>query len=340
MRVGEKKRDDGATVVVGCRFDEPLRAAACKRLGIALPDDAALDEEDRPQTRVRDLLALARAAGATDLHLKGGSPPRVRVGGALTSLESEALDEFEAEAMALDLMESRHSARFGDTGYAQFVFALPEVGRFRVHVLRQAGRATLAVRCLPAHVPSLADLGVPDAVRAFAALESGLVFVSGRARSGRTTLLASLVDEVNRTRSSHVVTLDQTIEFVHVELAAHITQRDLAEEATPCGAAIRQALALDADVIAAGALRDADALDAALDAAESGRLVLAAVTGSDAGEALTGVLHLAPEREHATFKARLSRTLRGVIAVGLEHDDAGAPHIECSVHRHKGSGVT
>jgi len=336
VRVGEKKRDGGATVVVGCQFRTSLHAAACRLLGIPQPESvAAEDDERRSQTRVRELLTRARAAGATDVHLKAGSPPRGRVGGVLTNLEADPLDAVETEAMALDLMDTRHATRFGDTGYAQFVVEVPDVGRFRVHVLQHGGRAALAIRCLPMHAPALGDLRVPSAVRSLCALDCGLVLISGRARSGRTTLLASLVDEINRTRACHIVTLDDPIEFVHRELAAHITQRDLAEEATPYATAIGQALHLDADVLALGALRDAESLDAALEAAESGRLVVAAVSGSDAGDALASLLHLVPEQRRKTMRERFARSLRAVLAVELEHDDRGQPGLQCSVHRHR-----
>jgi len=336
VRVGEKKRDDGATVVVGCQFDSPLSSDACRRLGIESPPSGVdSDVDERPQTRVRELLSRARAAGATDLHLKAGSPPRMRVAGRLVELEDEALAAVETEAMALDLMDPRHTTRFGDSGYAQFVLVLPEIGRFRVHLLRQGGCASLAVRCLPTHVPSLAELRVSPDVRSVAAIRSGLVLVSGHARSGRTTLLSSLVDEVNRTRPCHIVTLDHTIEFVHDELAAHITQRDLAEESTSLAMAIRQAQHLDADVVAIGALRNAESLDAALEAAESGRLVLAAVSGGDAGDTMVAMQHLVPEGRRKTLRERFARSLRCVIVVELQHDDNGTPRMVCTAHRHK-----
>lgn len=336
VRVGEKKRDGGATVVVGCQFHAPLKPAACERLGITMPEsDGVADAEERPQTRVRELLLRARTAGATDLHLKAGSPPRVRVGGKLVQLEEHALDEVEAEAMAIDLIDSAAASRSADSGYAQFIFELADVGRFRVQMLRHGRGTAMAIRCLPVHAPALGDLRIPGEVQSMAELDSGLILISGRARSGRTTLLASLVDHVNRRRACHVVTLEETIEFAHHELAAHITQRDLGEEATPLAVALGQTLHMDSDVIAIGELNCAESLDAALEAAESGRLVLAAASGADAGDTLATLMHLVPEERRGTLQERFARSLQGILAVELEHDGRGRPLLACTMHRHK-----
>jgi len=336
VRVGEKQRDGGATVVVGCQFQEPLGIPACRRLNIALPESVLGEPGGEPsQTRVSELLVRARAVGATDLHLKSGSPPRVRVGGTLVQLEEDSLDEVETEAMALELEARPRVVGTSEHGYRQFVSELAGVGRFRVQALRRPGHVALAVRCLPMHPPALDDLDLPADVGSLASLRSGLVLISGRARSGRTTLLAALVDQVNRTRPCHIVTVEETVEFAHRELAAHITQRDLGEESTAMSVAIGQTLHLDADVVAIGGLGSAESLDAALEAAESGRLVFATTTGADAGDTLASLLRLVPEERRATLQDRFSRSLCGLLAVELEHDQMGRPQLQCILHRHK-----
>ncbi|MHC4953664.1 MAG: ATPase, T2SS/T4P/T4SS family [Planctomycetota bacterium] len=336
VRVGEKQKAGGATIVVGCRFLEPLRAAACKRLGLEPPVDDPDDKfAPRADSRVSDLLRSAHAAGATDLHIKAGSPPRARVGGRLINLTEESLDAIDTDVMALDLMAHRHQGRFGERGYVQFAVALEGCGRFRVNVLRHEGRAVIAVRCLPEAVPNLKELGVGADVRGIAKLESGLVLVAGHAGSGRSTFLAGLVSELNRTRSCHVVTLEEQIEFVHAEDRAHVTQRDLTCEGIGWAPAIRQALHLDADVVVLGELNEAPALHACLDAADTGLLVVASMQGGNVADSLSSLLDLVPERRRNTVRGRLERALHSIVMLRLEHDDAGANRLDCVVHRHR-----
>jgi len=332
VHVGEKKSESGVTVVVGCRFVSALTEEACDLLGIE-PLARAATSSSAPQTRVRDLLRDACAAGATDLHLKTDSPPRVRIAGALTNLESQPLDRVTTEAMALDLMDADVAARYREGGQALFVTGVPGVGRFRVQALRHQGCASIAIRCLPECVPSLAALGLEPNARMLAGVEHGLILLAGHARSGRSTTMASIVDDINQRRACHIVTLERPVEFLHRELAAHITQRDLGAEQIDVATAVRQSIDLDADVLAVSAIDDDAALDAVVDAAESGRLVIASVAGSDAATALACLVDKVHAERRDAMRSRLQRTLRTTLVLRLEYDDAGAARLISSVER-------
>jgi len=330
VHVGEKKLESGVTVVVGCRFRNPLSGEACEQLGIEPVDGP---DGSPVQTRVRELLRLACAAGATDLHLKADAPPRVRVGGVLSNLQPDPIDAVMTDAMALDLMPPHVAKRYREEGHVQFVAPVANVGRFRVQALRQLGRASAAIRCLPEHVPGLAELGLGPDAQELAAAEHGLVLLAGHARSGRSTTLASLVDEINRRRACHIVTLESPVEFVHHDMVGYVTQRDLLAEKADAATAVRQAIQFDADVLGVSEIADEATLDAVLEATESGRLVIASVPGTDAATAVGYLLDKAPESRRDVFRSRIERSLHATLSLRLEYEEDGSARIVSRVEQ-------
>jgi len=330
VRVGERKSAGGVDILVGCRFEPPLDAVTCERLGIeTAPRSPAVSPEPAPgPSRAREFLAVARAQGATDLHLKAGSPPRARVGGTLTNLDRAPLDPAETRAIAADLLDEARTARLEARGHAEAVVELADLGRFRVNAVRQQGATALAIRTLPARLPELA----PDQ-RALAMLDQGLVLLAGRGGSGRTTTLAAILDQINHGRACHILTLEDPVEIPHREVAAHITQRDLAADRISVHEALRQSRHLDVDVLAVARLASCADLLAVIEAAETGRLVFAVVDAGSPEEAIERMLQLAPPDRRPGVGERLARVLRAAASQRLVHADDGGARVEADVRR-------
>ncbi|MHC4452083.1 MAG: ATPase, T2SS/T4P/T4SS family [Planctomycetota bacterium] len=323
VRVGERKSAAGSDILVSCKFDPPLDPETCRQLGIeplrTVRSKPALPKPAETQTRVHTLMRNARASSASDLHFKAGSPPRIRVAGTLCNLESTPLDEVETHAMALDLLGRSGAERFEQAGHAEVVVTLEDGGRFRVNVVRQQGHTALALRCLPGELPAL-----PADQRALASIREGLVLIGGSSGSGRSTTLAALVGEINRTRACHILSLEDPVEAQHLEVAAHITQRDLGSDGLTAAAALHQARHFDVDVIAVDGLASREDALAALVAAEAGRLVLAVLDASSPECAIERLVSLVP-------RDRLATVLRAVSFQRLVHAEDGATSLETAV---------
>jgi twitching motility protein PilT len=315
VRVGERKAPGGSDILVGCRFDPPLDPATCRQLGI---EPLRGSKAAATKTRARSLMRNARAAGASDLHLKAGSPPRIRVAGKLADLESGALEETETHAIAAELLGEDTTA-IERNGHAEAVCTVEDGGRFRVNVVRQEGRLALAIRCLPGELPAL-----PPELRALATIREGLVLIGGASGSGRSTTMAALVGEINRDRPCHILTLENPVETSHLEVAAHITRRDLGADQLSVAEALHQARHLDVDVIAVDGLATAEDALAALVAAEAGRLVLAVLDASGPDRAIERLGSLVP-------RGRLSAVLKAASFQRLVHPDGGPTTLETAV---------
>jgi len=332
VRVGERKAADGADILVGCKFDPPLDPATCERLGLE-PLRPTRDSRPQPEpageTRVRELMKRAKEQHASDLHLKAGSPPRARIGGVLSNLGKTTLEPAETHAMALDLLDRARIERLERRGHAE---AIVEAGgaRFRVNAIRQQGATALAIRSLPSPLPSL-----PPDQKLLASIESGLVLVSGHGGSGRSTTLAAIVDELNRSRPCHILSLEDPVEFPHREVAAHITQRDLATDGLTVREALRQSRHLDVDVVAVARLVTTADAEAAVESAEAGRLVLAVVDAGGPDEAVERFL----QGGRPGLRERAAAALRAVSCQRLVHADDGTTKVDSTVRRLSGADV-
>jgi twitching motility protein PilT len=265
----------------------------------------------------RILVTLAELDGS-DVHLKAGAPPRLRVAGALRTLDDEP--SFSAEetlAIAESLMSPAVLETFREHHEADFAYSLPGTGRFRVNAYFQRGSATLAMRRVRPNASSVGELGLPDVVTRLAEEMRGLVLVTGPTGSGKTTTLAAMVDHINHTRSCHVVTIEDPVEYLHADDLASIDQREVGFDTDTFGSAMRMVLRQDPDVILVGEMRDTETVSAALTAAETGHLVFSTLHTINATETINRIVDFFPPHQQTQVRVSLAGSLKGIICQRL-----------------------
>jgi twitching motility protein PilT len=275
-----------------------------------------------------DLNGLLRHAvelGASDIHLKLGRPPVLRRDGGLAALDSAPLDEA-ALASILEIVGARspeRRAQFETTGDLDIAYQDEDLPRFRVNAYRQRGATSFAFRVIPKNVPTLEQLGIPAVVRTLAEEHRGLILVTGATGSGKTTTLAAMIDHMNKTRSQHIITIEDPIEILHPDQGCIVNQREIGLDTTDFGQALRRALRQDPDVILIGELRDAETAQTALQAAESGHLVLSTLHTIDAAETVGRMVEFFPAEKQQVIRAILAGVLRGVVSQRLLPREGG-----------------
>ena len=214
---------------------------------------------------INDLLKIAVDAGASDLHLKVGSYPVMRVRGALVPvLEEKRLEHDEIVAMSATVMSASQRQKYKESQELDLAYSVAGLGRFRVNIFQQRGTVGMVIRVIPTEIRSFEELGLPSVLKKIADEERGLVLVTGTAGSGKTTTLAAMIDHVNRTRATHVMTIEDPIEFLHRDNKSIVNQREVSTDTKSFAHALRSALRQDPDVILIGEMRDFDTIDAAL----------------------------------------------------------------------------
>jgi len=271
------------------------------------------------------LLHRAVGLGASDLHLKVGRPPSVRIDGDITPLEEPALsdaDLVEALRVVTALAPQRFD-QFQENGDLDLAYTADGLPRFRVNAFRQRGSISFAFRVIPDDVPNFEQLNLPPAVVRLAEEHRGLVLVTGATGSGKSTTLAAVVDHINRTRPSHIVTIEDPIEILHTDRLSIVNQREVGLDTESFHQALRRALRQDPDTILIGELRDAETAQTALQAAESGHLVLSTMHTVDAAETVGRLVEFFPEAKQQQIRSILSGVLKGVISQRLLPRESG-----------------
>jgi twitching motility protein PilT len=266
---------------------------------------------------ISDLLRRMVELGGSDLHLKVGGVPYVRVDGTLTPTDLPALEATDTESFASDLLPPQKAGLFADAHEADFGYTLSGVGRFRVNVFRQRGVVGLAIRRVRAEVPSFEELMLPPAVRNLADTPRGLVLVTGPTGTGKTTTIASVIGHVNMTRRAHIVTIEDPIEVIHEDFRSIIDQREVGIDTLTYGAALRHVVRQDPDVIFIGEIRDAESAEAAIQAAETGHFVISTLHTTDATETINRILDLFPPQQQWQIRVSLASGLRGILSQRL-----------------------
>lgn len=263
-------------------------------------------------------LRMMASRNCSDLHLKAGAPPAVRVDGHLEIMRDDPeLTAEQTEAFAREMLEKRHLPIFENGGDVDFAYSCPGVGRFRVNVFRQRGTVSITARRVSADEHGFAELGLPAVVERLSNEPRGLVLVTGTAGSGKTTTLAAMIDYINRTRDGHIVTIEDPIEVVHHDMQCVIDQREIGVDTSTYADALRHVVRQDPDVILIGEMRDHETVSAALSAAEIGNLVLSTLHTIDATETINRVIDLYPPHQQRQARLMLAATLRGVISMRL-----------------------
>jgi twitching motility protein PilT len=265
----------------------------------------------------RMLVALVEAQGS-DLHLTAGAPPTIRVHGGLHHLTDYLpLDSMHTAALVRAAVDDEQWSHFEREHELDFAYSIPEVSRFRVNLYIQRGSCGAAFRMIPHHIRPLEELGVPESVARFAQLPRGLVLVTGPTGSGKTTTLAALLDLANRTRSAHIVTIEDPIEFLHPHQRSLVNQREVGADTRSFSVALKHALRQDPDIIMVGELRDLETTSTALTAAETGHLVLATLHTQSAAQTIDRIIDIFPPHQQQQIRAQLSTALQGVVTQAL-----------------------
>lgn len=305
------------------------------------PLSAAIEFEEDEFTRVAresadpDVIAALRevlTAGASDLHVSSGSRPLLRVDGGLRPVTDAPVWEREKVSAALrSLLTPEQAARFDEQLELDFAFTLSAKARFRVNFYQQRGAIGGAFRIIPTEIKQLAQLGVPEVVGDFAKLARGLVLVTGPTGSGKSTTLAALVDLVNRTRTDHIVTVEDPIEFLHQNQKSLVNQREVGHDTHSFANALKHVLRQDPDVILIGELRDLETISVALTAAETGHLVFATLHTQDAGQTIDRVIDVFPPHQQGQIRTQLAATLQGVVCQTLVKRPGGGRAVATEV---------
>ncbi len=274
---------------------------------------AAMDRSDLD----RILVTLADLDGS-DLHIKAGAPPRMRVAGALRTLDDEpSFTDEETLAIAESIMPAPVLATFKEHHEADFAYSIPDVGRYRVNAYYQRSSVALAMRRVRASAATVAELGLPEVVSRLADELRGLVLVTGPTGSGKTTTLAAMVDHINHTRSCHVVTIEDPVEYLHQDHLAAIDQREVGFDTDSFTSAMRVVLRQDPDVILVGEMRDTETVSAALTAAETGHLVMSTLHTINATETINRIVDFFPPHHQSQVRVSLAGAIKGIVCQRL-----------------------
>jgi twitching motility protein PilT len=255
----------------------------------------------------------------SDLHVKVDSPPMARVHGALQPIDgSEPLTEQETEAALEHILTDQGLLQeFATEGEADFSYELSGISRFRVNAFRQRGSVSIACRAIPFQVRTIDDLGLPEVIRKLAEEPRGIILLTGTTGSGKSTTLAAMIDHINSTRSRHVVTLEDPIEYLHRDKLSIINQREVGQDTASFARAMRRVLRQDPDVILIGEMRDEETVRTALAAAETGHLVLSTLHTLDASETINRIIDFFPPHLQQQARVMLAATLRGAVSQRL-----------------------
>ena len=279
-------------------------------------------------------LRLLVAQEGSDLHIKVGSAPLLRIDGRLQRLDREALEAEDTGGIVDAILPQDLRASFAERGEADFAHSLAGVGRFRVNVFKQRGTASMVLRRLRFGGPKFEEVGLPDVIRQLSEEVRGLILVTGPTGSGKTTTLAAMLDYINRTKPAHIVTIEDPIEILHRDEVASINQREVGQDTESFLTALRAALRQDPDVILIGEMRDTETVRAALQAAETGHLVLSTLHTVDATETVNRCIDFFPPYQQKQIRLTLAGTLRGIVCQRLVPtvDGGRVPSLEVLVN--------
>ena len=267
---------------------------------------------------LNDLLKNAVTSGASDLHLKVGSYPMMRVNGVLVvASEEKRLDRADTETIASGLFTPDLQERFKRAQEVDLAYSVPGLGRFRCNVFQQRGTVGLVLRVIPTKILSIEELGLPPVLRKIADEERGLVLVTGTTGSGKSTTLAAMIDHINARRACHIMTVEDPIEFLHRDQYSLVNQREVAVDTRSFAQALRSALRQDPDVILVGEMRDFETIETALLAAETGHLVLSTLHTLDATETVNRIIAVFPPHQQRQVRIQLASVLKAAIAQRL-----------------------
>jgi twitching motility protein PilT len=266
---------------------------------------------------VRQLLEDMVKQRASDLHITAGVPPEYRVDGLLSPTEHEVLTPEATARLAYSVMSDEQRKRFETTHELDFSFGVKSLARFRANVYLQRGVISMAIRQIPYEILPMEKLGLPPVVREFTNRHKGLVLVTGPTGSGKSTTLASMIDRINSSRQSHIITIEDPIEYIHHHKKCIVNQREVGADTGSFANALKYVLRQDPDIILVGEMRDLETIEAAVTIAETGHLVLATLHTNSTYEAVNRIVDVFPSDRHRQILTQLAFTLEGVVTQQL-----------------------
>jgi twitching motility protein PilT len=253
-------------------------------------------------------------AGASDLHLGEGGPPKIRQHGAILPIRNEVLTREEMSYMMSEIAGPERWSRFVETGDLDFAYEMNADSRFRCNFLKQSNGLGCVFRLIPTKIMTLEQLGIPPVVKSFGHLRGGMVLVTGPTGSGKSTTLAALIDYINTNFTRHIITVEEPIEFVHVNKKSIITQREVPDHAPTFAQGLKASLREDADIVLVGEMRDLETIQLALTAAETGLLVFGTLHTNNARKTVDRLVDVFPSDQQSQVRTMLANSLRGVVA--------------------------
>ena len=267
---------------------------------------------------LNDILSVALKSRASDIHLKAGLPPIYRIDGALRPLpKAPRIAPDVIRQIAHNIMNERQRARFDEIREVDLAYGVPGLGRFRVNVFTQRGTISMVFRVIPVDIPEIDHLNLPPVIKKIAMEERGLVLVTGATGSGKSTTLAAILDFINANRTSHIVTIEDPVEFLHRDKKSIINQREVGSDTENYTIALKSALRQDPDIILVGEMRDEETIETALHAAETGHMVLSTLHTIDATETINRIVAVFPPYQQRQIRLQLSAVIKAIISQRL-----------------------
>ncbi len=278
--------------------------------------------------KIDDFLRAATTSGASDLHVKAGSQPFIRIGGELRPVvDAPRLTQEDTLDMAFSMMSNRQKQRFKESNEVDIAYGVSGLGRFRANIFQQRGTVGMVLRVIPDTVRSVAELALPPVLEKIANERRGLILVTGTTGSGKSTTLAALVDLINGTRGGHIVTIEDPIEFLHRDRRSFVTQREIDVDTQSFAGALRSALRQDPDVILVGEMRDHETIETALTAAETGHLVLSTLHTLDATETIMRIVSSFAPHQQKSVRIQLAGILKAIVSMRLVRSARGSGRV-------------
>jgi len=269
---------------------------------------------------------------ASDLHLKVGMPPKLRIQGSLKNTTGEVMTEQKVEKLVFEILSDEQKDYFLKHGALDFAWQVTETDRFRTNIFRQRGFISLSARHITSNIPPFESLHLPKTVEKISEAREGLVLVTGPTGCGKSTTIASMIDYVNKTRSCHIVTIEDPLEFLHTDKKAIVSQREIGVDVPDYVSALRSLMRQDPDVVLVGEMRDTETLTAAMRAAETGHLVFGTLHSASASQTIQRVLDLFPQEERDLMRQTFALAIRAVISQtllpGLKPEAKRVPAVE------------
>ena len=267
---------------------------------------------------LNEILTIALKAKGSDIHIKTGLPPIVRIDGKLHPIpNAQRLSPEFVAAMADSMMNERQKRIFEETWEVDLAYAVPGLGRFRVSVYHQRGTVAMVFRAISIAIPSLESLNLPPVLKKLCAEERGLILVTGTTGSGKSTTLAAMIDYINQNRTANIITVEDPVEFLHRDNKSIISQREVGCDTQSFASALKGALRQDPDVILVGEMRDLETIETAMTAAETGHLVMSTLHTMDAAETVNRIISVFPPYHQRQVRMQLSGIVKGVVSQRL-----------------------